>query len=150
MFVGAAADTEDLRAVLRELLERSGVHPEFESRDRFRSSALLATEPSDARVWVFLQLTGPRRAKLYFRGPLGERFLLRTLNLRRGMDEVGRELVGQVVETSTVALLRSEGGMSREEAKAGLSAEGEEPEPDEAVPARPLEEPGHDSADAGA
>ncbi|HVU04175.1 MAG TPA: hypothetical protein VHE30_20600, partial [Polyangiaceae bacterium] len=47
-------------------------------------------------------------------------------------------------------LLRSEGGMSREEAKAGLSAEGEEPEPDEAVPARPLEEPGHDSADAGA
>jgi len=60
------------------------------------------------------------RAQLYFRGPRGERFLLRELELRDGLDEVGRELIGRVVETSVVALLHSSEGLSREEARAGL------------------------------
>jgi len=60
-------------------------------------------------------------ANLYFRGPFGNRFLLRTLKLKNGLDEVGRELIAQVVDTSILTLLRSEAGLSREEAKTGLA-----------------------------
>jgi hypothetical protein len=45
------------------------------------------------------------------------------LALKNGLDELGRELIAQVVETSTVALLRAEAGVTREEVRADLSAE---------------------------
>jgi hypothetical protein len=66
---------------------------------------------------VFVALERERRARLYFRGPFGERFLLRELALRAGLDEVGRELIARVVQTSTVALLRSSEGISRAQAE---------------------------------
>jgi hypothetical protein len=122
VLIGEAGKSEDLKSVLSELLERRGIAVEYEERPRFSSKALLA-ESTDARVWVFVSQPGPHVAKLYFRGPAGERFLLRQLALKNGLDEIGRELIGQVVETSTVALLRSNAGVSREEARAGMSEE---------------------------
>lgn len=140
VLIGPAGRNEDLRSVLSELLERRGIEVEWEERPRFSSKALLA-ESADARVWVFVSQFGPHVAKLYFRGPSGARFLLRQLALKNGLDEIGRELIGQVVETSAVALLRSNAGVSREEARAGMSEEeaaeapgDSEPPPDRAPP----------------
>ncbi len=127
VLIGDAGASDELRSVLSELLERRGIAVEYETRERFSSRALLS-ENQDGRVWVFVSDPGRRVAKLYFRGPTGERFLLRRLALKNGLDELGRELIGQVVETSTVALLRSDAGVSREEARAGISAEGDDPE----------------------
>jgi hypothetical protein len=76
-------------------------------------------------------------ARLYFRGPHGNRFLLRELVLKNGLDELGRELIAQVVETSTVALLRSEAGLSREEASRDLSLQGEPQDGDDDAPVAP-------------
>lgn len=123
VLVGDVAKSDELKAVLAELLERRRVVVEFEEQERFRSSALLSEAASDSRVWVFVARSEKNTAKLYFRGPDGERFLLRTLNLKSGLDELGRELIAQVVETSTVALLRAEAGVTREEVRADLSAE---------------------------
>ena len=103
VLIGNAGTSEGLRSVLSELLERQGVAVEYEERAHFSPSALLS-ESRDTRVWVFVSQSGSRVAKLYFRGPSGARFLLRQLELKNGLDEVGRELIGQVVETSTVAL----------------------------------------------
>jgi hypothetical protein len=72
---------------------------------------------------------------LYFRAPDGERFLLRSVLLRAGFDDVGRELVGQVVETAVVALLDSGAGLTREQAQQALSSDDSGAEP----PARPSE-----------
>ncbi len=141
VLIGDAGRAAELTLVLSELLNRQGVAPEFERRERFRASALLSESIDDARVWVFITESGPHVAKLYFRGPLGKRFLLRTLSLRNGLDELGRELIAQVVETSTVVLLRSEGGLSREEAKAGLSDQGEPGDAFEADDASPASRP---------
>ncbi|HEX6273532.1 MAG TPA: hypothetical protein VFZ53_10835 [Polyangiaceae bacterium] len=118
--IGEAAKSEELTAVLSELLERERVTLEFEQRARFRPSTLLAASEGDARVWVYISTT-PSVAKLYFRGPYGNRFLLRKLELNNGLDEVGRELIAQVVDTSILTLLRSEAGLSREEVKTDLA-----------------------------
>lgn len=147
VLIGEAAKSDELTAVLSELLERERVALEFERKSRFRPSALLASSGGDPRVWVFISST-KRVAKLYFRGPFGNRFLLRKLDLQKGLDEVGRELIAQVVETSISTLLRSEAGLSREQLKADLSHASEPDEnsaeatlgkPDEAatVPAPP-------------
>jgi len=49
--------------------------------------------------------------------------LLRRLVLPKGLDPVGRELVGQVVESSVAALLHSSVGISRDEASAVMNQE---------------------------
>lgn len=131
--IGAAGANTELAAVLSELLERQGVKPEIESEDRFDPDALLSQGEHDAHVRVFVVVRGEHEARLYFRGPRGERFLLRKLQLRSGLDEVGRELIAQVVETSTVALLRSSAGISRDEASASLSEERAEVAPPKVV-----------------
>ena len=137
--IGTAGANAELASVLTELLERQGVKAEIESEDGFDPQALLSEGEHDARVRVFVVLRGEHQARLYFRSPLGERFLLRKLALRSGLDEIGRELIAQVVETSTVALLRSSAGISRDEASASLSEEREEAAPPEPVAAMPVQ-----------
>ncbi len=124
VLVGDVEKSDELVALLGELLDRQGVQCEFSEAARFEPDALFAEEnPGDVRV--FIRLSDARRARLYFRGPSGEKFLLRTIALPNGFDEVGRELVGQVVESSVVALLRSSTGLSREQASAEVAREEE-------------------------
>lgn len=133
VLIGEASRSFELSDVIAELLARQGVQPHFETADRFEPSDWLEQSPSDARTFAFVSVREPLRAQLYFRGPRGERFLSRQLELRNGLDEVGRELIARVVETSVVALLRSSEGMSREEARAELH-ENEEPPRTPATP----------------
>jgi len=122
VLVGNAAKSEQLRVVLSELLGRRGVAIDYEELPRFSPNELLS-ESDDPRVWVFVSEPTPRLAKLYFRGPSGKKFLLRRLALKNGLDELGRELIGQVVDTSADALARSNVGVSREEARADMTEE---------------------------
>ena len=139
VLIGEAAKSEELTAVLSELLERERVALEFEQRARFRPSTLLAASEGDSRVWVFISST-ESVAKLYFRGPYGNRFLLRKLELNNGLDEVGRELIAQVVDTSILTLLRSEAGLSREQVKTDL-ANPSEPDANSTEQTGPIEQP---------
>jgi hypothetical protein len=122
VLIGDADHTPELVAVLAESLLQQGVQAQFNKKPRFEPSALLDAGKDDTRVWVFVALAGPLRARLYFRGPRGERFLLRELALRAGLDEVGRELIGRVVETSALALLHSSEGLNRAQAEQGIAA----------------------------
>jgi hypothetical protein len=121
VLIAAAQRSPELGAVLSELLLHRGVRPQFIDSERFEASALLDTGTRDPRVWVFVVPDGDSGARLFFRGPFAARFLLRELSLRNGLDEVGRELIGRVVESSTVALLRSGEGMSRAQAEQGIA-----------------------------
>jgi hypothetical protein len=150
VLIGSPTRGSDLGDVLSELLGRQGVTPEIVSEERFDPGSLLTQSEADSRVWVFIVLRGEHAARLYFRGPLGKRFLLRELSLRSGLDEVGRELIAQVVETSTVALLHSTAGLSRDEASASLEREKVEPtknpEPTSISPAKVTRSPARHAA----
>jgi ribosomal protein L11 len=148
VLVGATAQTADLADLLTELLGRKGVAVRLVQERTFRAADLLA--PGDERersVSVFIEVPSDRVARLSFRGPRAARFLLRELGLRNGLDDVGREAVAQVVESSVAVLLSfSSEGMSRDEANATLARAPSPPPapgtvvdlgPRPALPARP-------------
>jgi len=125
VLIGEARGNAELSAVIAELLLRQNVQAQVESRERFEPEVWLDESSADARSFAFVSVRERHRAQLYFRGPNGQRFLLRELTLRDGLDEVGRELIARVVETSTVALMSSSEGVTRDEARAELAKDAE-------------------------
>jgi hypothetical protein len=124
----------EVGSLLFELLGRQGVTAELSRVARFERSLLFDAPAEDARVRVFMVL-GSNAARLYFRGPGGERFLLRKLGLPNGLDAVGKEALGQIVESSTLSLLRSsEAGVDRAQASAEVGRDTEPDRPGSALP----------------
>jgi hypothetical protein len=118
----AASQSAELRGVLSELLERDAIEVRFAEQARFGSAELLRASSSDQAVEAFVVPGQSGRVRLYFRAPDGQRFLVRDVVLPSGLDAVGRELIAQIVDASVVALLRSEVGISRAQAKAAVEA----------------------------
>jgi hypothetical protein len=114
VLVGRVAADPELPLLFAELLEREGVAVAIERAERFHSDELFGTEQGSV-IRVFVVLGAENQARLSFRDPSGERYLLRKVRLTGGLDAVGRELLGQVVESSVLALLRTTEGLSRKE-----------------------------------
>ena len=131
VLVGGARDPE-LTTLLGELLGRQHVDVTVAQAERFEPDELFA-DRDGGTLRVFVALKGPLEARLYFRAPQGERYLVRRLALATGLDAVGRELVAQVVAASAQALLDATQGLSREEASAALVEE-TKPSPEPAPP----------------
>jgi len=119
--VGAAGRDAELKALLSELLERRGVHAHISEQSAFGQDQLLRAAAPGNGVLVFVVPGQAGSVGLYFRAPDGERFLLRSVQLRAGFDAVGRELVGQIVETAVASLLHSRDGLTREQARLALA-----------------------------
>lgn len=122
VYTADGVDHDDLFALITELLGRESVGCDVTSTSHFDADDLFA--PADATgVRVFVRVDASGTAHLYFRGPAGQRFLLRKLTLPNHLDDVGKELIGQVVASSVIALLRSSIGLSREQASNALARE---------------------------
>ena len=121
VLVGDVAGMTELEATLVELLERDNVRPHVVRVPGFDRDDVLSGGKPDDGVSAFVVPETATSARLYFRGPHAQRFLLRGLGLRNGLDEYGRELVAQVVESSVLALLRSNAGITLEQASAELA-----------------------------
>jgi hypothetical protein len=132
VLVGAAAREAELRALLRELLGHRGAAVEVTTRERFDPHELLGDSAKGRVVRVFVVPGRAGGVGLYFRAPDGARFLLRSVPLRSGFDEVGREQIGQIIETAVTSLLQSSDGLTREEARVALEHQAS----DEGDPAR--------------
>jgi hypothetical protein len=130
----AAAESKELLRVLNELLARDEIEVAFSTRRSFGSTELLRAGSNDDAVEAFVVPDGTERARLYFRAPDGQRFLVRDVALPSGFDAVGRELIAQIVESSIVALLHSEVGISRAQVKAEVESSAEAPRTDSAAP----------------
>jgi hypothetical protein len=130
--IADAARSPELRSVLNELLERDNIDALFTERARFGSEELLDTNSTEKTVGVFIVPSGRGAARIYFRAPDGERFLVRDVTLSSGFDALGRELIAQIVEASVVALLHSGVGLSREQVKAELGASADDSHEDSA------------------
>jgi len=114
---------EQLLKLIEELLSQHGIESTVSRRARFDPSALLDAADTDV-VRVFIGLDGATRARLFVRGPSGQRFLLRQVALEHGLDAVGRELIAQVVESAVETLsASSDSGLTRAQASAELGRE---------------------------
>jgi hypothetical protein len=145
VLVGAAGRDPELRALLLELLAREGVRARLLAQASFGRQELLGAAPPGGAVHVFVVPGLAGNVGLYFRAPDGERFLLRRVQLRAGFDEMGREQLGQIVETAVVSLLHSGDGLTREQAQVALANQNENadeapraPTPDTAAAKSPL------------
>jgi hypothetical protein len=140
VLVGAAARDAELRALLLELLGHRGAAVDVTIRERFDPHELLgdATEGRAVRVFVVPGREGS--VGLYFRAPDGARFVLRRVPLRSGFDEVGREQLGQIIETAVSSLLQSSDGMTREEARVALERQTSDERADQASGDAPRED----------
>ncbi|HEX6276252.1 MAG TPA: hypothetical protein VFZ53_24600, partial [Polyangiaceae bacterium] len=118
--------------------ERQGVAVVVARAERFNSDELFESDIG-SEIRVFVVFGESKQARLWFRGPNGEKYLLRKVTLSAGLDAVGRELLGQVVESSVVALLRSNEGMSKNEVAAELERDDSEKQPP--GPPRPAASP---------
>ena len=132
--IADAARSPELRSVLNELLERDNIDTRFTETPRFGSSELLDTNSTERTVGVFIVPSGGGTARVYFRAPDGERFLVRDVTLSSGFDALGRELIAQIVEASVVALLHSVVGLSRTQVKAELAARADDDPREDSLP----------------
>jgi hypothetical protein len=104
--IGEAGGSPDLAALLRELLGRRQIAADVTSQPRFAPDQLTGPGAPHA-LMAFVVMEDHEHVRLYFRAPSGERFLVRELSLPSGLDALGRETIGQVVESSIEILLRS-------------------------------------------
>jgi hypothetical protein len=127
VLVGPHAADPNLEALLVELLSRKDITPRFVHQEALLSQQILDSVRGDPSLWVFIHFRRAGAVDLYFRDPTGERFLLREFRLNNGLDDVGCEGLGQIVETAAVTLLSSDEGLNRDQAKALI--ERHKPEP---------------------
>lgn len=127
LVIVTGAPARELEDLFSELLARDGVALALERRSEFNPHEVLSPNGAGSGVRVFIDLRDPNFVRLYFRSPDGERFLVRNLVLPSGTDDLGREQLGQVVESSTLALLHSQAGLSREQAESVIEAARPEP-----------------------
>jgi hypothetical protein len=78
------------------------------------------TGPDVLQVWV--DVTRGIEARLTVRASGPDRFVVRRIALPRGMDEVGREEIGQIVRSAAIAILAGPAEtLSRDQARAAIS-----------------------------
>ena len=122
IFVNLVGDWASLGQAIGDLLLMHQIVPQFEHRRALTEQDLLEQGQSGARrtatVWIVMQ--HPQLVRLVFADPRTQRFLVRDIPLTQGLDELGRESVAQVVESSTLALLQGSVGLSRAEVQTAL------------------------------
>lgn len=122
-YVVASGEAEDMVAVevvVRELVARLPIELRWSTASGIDIGQVLAQHAPDgqvaARAWV--DLSNPRRARIYVANAQDQRFVVRVVPLSDGYDEVGREIIGHIVEFALDAFLSgAEVGVSREVAE---------------------------------
>ena len=113
--------------------ERFDVHALFETAAVARANLLAC----------WLDLSDPKRGRLYFAAPSGQRFLLRDLELSGHQSEVDRASLAEVLELSVAALLENErAGLTRAETETLLA----DRQATESPPGQPVARPAPDPA----
>ena len=116
------ADSEPLAQLVQATLAREGVATQVAQAPALRETDLLdppaRTGGPTTRIWI--DLVDSKLARLYFADISLGRYLVRDVPLRSGLDELGRERIAQVIETSTLALLSGEPAMNREQFESSL------------------------------
>lgn len=104
VLTGPAPNLGAIRAAL-ESQALSAFTLRFRVAPTFDAAALFAAQTSSGvALSCWIDVSDPRRAALYFTDPVADRFLVRSIELSGGFDELDRESVAQVVELSLRSL----------------------------------------------
>ena len=129
-----------VREVIAELLAREGFAVSWSERESFRPQDFLERKGEEelAAMDVWIDLSSPSEAHLYFRDSQANRFFIRSLPLGQGIDEIAKEEIGHIV-ASAVLSLSQEGGqaLTRSEAREALHAQPAQDSVPSAPPAAP-------------
>ncbi len=101
--IGPEPQLSLVRAALGPLALR-GAEIRWRSAKRVGADDVLDA-PERAESRCFIDLSALPKARLYLADARAERFLVRELELARGLDELGKEALAQVVESSIETLL---------------------------------------------
>jgi hypothetical protein len=143
VFVGAIENAARLANEISVLLSAHGITPRFEQRTILRENELVAKQKSNDRsrgtVWILAP--NATLVRLVFADNAQQRFLIREVPLPEGLDDVARESIGQIVESSLLALLQGAAAISRTEVHQAMGqfmdATPVAPAPPVAAPAQP-------------
>jgi hypothetical protein len=94
-----------LGKLLTEWLARDQSRAEVRHEPTLGREQVLGSAPDTQTLRIWVVLINSRQARLYFADPAGQRFLLRDVPLRDGLDELGRERLAQVLATSAQAFV---------------------------------------------
>ena len=129
---GEAEDTAAVEGVVRELVARLPIELRWSTASGIDIGQVLAQHAPDgqvaARAW--LDLSNPRRARIYVANAQDNRYVVRIVPLSDGYDEVGREVIGHIVEFALDAFLSGAPvGVSREVAERQVTEEADTGQP---------------------
>jgi hypothetical protein len=117
---GDRSTTAGVEVVVRELVARLPVALEWSQASGIDPGQVLAERAPDARVVAraWMDLSDPKRARIYVANASSGRFLVRVVPLRDGYDEVAREVLGHIIESAVDAFLAGRDvGVTREMAE---------------------------------
>jgi hypothetical protein len=142
VFVAFGEDFMELARAMFDLLRLHGIDVAFERRWALLEHDLLEPqlERSEHTVTVWIMLPEPSRARLVFADSELEHFLVRDLPLRSGLDDIARETLAEIVESSVLALLRGTETLSRAEVRARIAENLWRP-PEPLASPKPLRQP---------
>jgi hypothetical protein len=112
-----------VKDVTAELLTREHVEVSWASQASFRPQDIFARDPVEvsAAIAVWIDLSAPKEARLYFRDSRADRFFLRSLTLERGIDEMAKEEIAHIVANAVSALSKGIGEtLTRSQARTAL------------------------------
>jgi hypothetical protein len=117
--VGRASLAKELDDLLLEWFDSQQVRVDIRRQASLDRSEVMAktADTQTLRIWMTLVGTSVR---LYYADPAGERFLVRNIPLRNGLDEVGREHVVQVLVTSAEDFVSRRISSTAQEVEASL------------------------------
>ncbi len=134
---GAAGTTQALGQLVAELVADLPIALEWTVSASIDPRHVLRARPGDSktavRAWV--DLSDPKRARIYVANEDSERFIVRFVPEPNGYDAVAREALGQILASSIAAFVAHEdAGISREDALREVARE-VPPAPPESRPA---------------
>jgi hypothetical protein len=133
-------EAEQLRQVAVELLGRLSVSIRADRVERIDAAEIARSPVAGYLARVYIDLRDPNRATLWFVDPAHDRVLLRQLNRAPSGDELLREELGHILETSTEGLLSgAEIGLPRASVLPQVPTKESAPTPD--VPAPSIDKP---------
>jgi hypothetical protein len=124
--VGAESAARPVREALEGLLGRESIAVAWARLARLAPEDVLearAAAPAERAISVFVDLSSPVEARIWFRDPSGQRFVLRRLALARESGALGVEEIAQVVKSGVLALgAGTAASLSLSQARAALEA----------------------------
>jgi len=122
VLVGEDAACAKVEEVVAELLSRAGMAVTWGRQSSFQPQDIFAQRQASPDhhpgVAVWIDLSAPAEARLFFRDAGGDRFFIRSLSLARGIDEMAKEEIAHIVSNAALALTQGGGApLTRSEAR---------------------------------